>query len=56
LSLQLLGAGIFATVAKSFGSRIIDAGVKGRVHYIEVHYDSDDEDLYEDAALDASLE
>jgi hypothetical protein len=29
---------------------------KGRVHYIEVHYDSDDEDVYEDAALDASLE
>jgi hypothetical protein len=29
---------------------------KGRVHYIEVHYDSDEEDVYEDAALDASLE
>jgi len=24
---------------------------KGRVHYIEVHYDSDEEDVYEDAAL-----
>jgi hypothetical protein len=24
---------------------------KGRVHYIEVHYDSDDEDVYEDAGL-----
>jgi hypothetical protein len=29
---------------------------KGRVHYIEVHYDSDEKDVYEDAALDASLE
>jgi hypothetical protein len=29
--------------------------VKGRVHYIEVHYDSDEEDVYEDVALDASL-
>jgi hypothetical protein len=29
---------------------------KGRVHYIEVHYDSDEEDEYEDEALDASLE
>jgi hypothetical protein len=26
------------------------------VHYIEVHYDSGDKDVYEDAALDASLE
>jgi hypothetical protein len=26
------------------------------VHYIEVHYDSDEEDVYEDVALDASLE
>jgi hypothetical protein len=26
------------------------------VHYIEVHYDNDDEDVYEDATLDASLE
>jgi hypothetical protein len=31
-------------------------GVKGRVHYIEVHYDSDDEESDEDEALDASLE
>jgi hypothetical protein len=29
---------------------------KGKVHYIEVHYDSDEEDEYEDEALDASLE
>jgi hypothetical protein len=29
---------------------------KGRVHYIEVHYDSDEEDVYEDVALDASSE
>jgi hypothetical protein len=26
---------------------------KGRMHYIEVHYDSDLEDVYEDVALDA---
>jgi hypothetical protein len=26
------------------------------VHYIEVHYNSDEEDVYEDVALDASLE
>jgi len=29
---------------------------KGRVHYTEVHYYSDEEDVYEDEALDASLE
>jgi hypothetical protein len=29
---------------------------KGRVDYIEVHYDSDEEDVYEGDALDASLE
>jgi hypothetical protein len=29
---------------------------KGRVHYIEVHYDSDDEDVYEVAFFDTSLE
>jgi hypothetical protein len=27
-----------------------------RVHYTEVHYDNDEEDEYEDEALDASLE
>jgi hypothetical protein len=29
---------------------------KGRVCYTEVHYDNDEEDEYEDEALDASLE
>jgi len=29
---------------------------KGRVHYIEVHYDRNEEDIDEDEALDASLE
>jgi hypothetical protein len=29
---------------------------KGKSAFVEVHYDSDDEDEYEDEALDASLE
>ena len=29
---------------------------KGRVHYIEVHYDSDEDDAYGDEAIDTSLE
>jgi hypothetical protein len=29
---------------------------KGRVHYIEVNYDSDEEDVYEDVTVYASLE
>jgi len=29
---------------------------KGRVQYIAVHYDSDEEDMYKDVSLDASLE
>jgi hypothetical protein len=42
-------------VAKCLGNRIIDVGVKLR-DIIEVHYDSEDEEVYEDAAIDAYLE
>jgi hypothetical protein len=49
-----LGARNFATVARCLGNQIIDVGVKGKKHIIEVRYDSDDE-VCEDGAIDAYL-
>jgi hypothetical protein len=56
LHLHPIGARNFTTVVKSLGRQITDAGVKGECITLRFHYDNDEEDEYDDYALDDSLE